>query len=137
LVELKLEIRRRRSAPTLEALSNALKEFLHRAGEPSEARVMPAFDFHSAVLPHSRSGTATLRLMVGRYNKIVRFIDRELSIEWPTESVATPSVNRSAWSTADLVGESDAWTPKRVQRAIDCVARALILQRSVQVPRKD
>jgi len=135
-VDLKLEIRSRRAVPTLESLANALKEFLHLAGEPSEARVMTAFDFHSAVLPRSPFGTATLRVMVARYNKIVRFIDRELSIEWPTESVATPSVNRFAWSTADFVGESNAWTPKRVQRAIDCVARALIVQRNVQVPPK-
>ena len=135
-MDLKLETRRRRAVPTLEALETALKEFLHRAGEPSEPRALTVFDFHSDVPPSGGPGNGALRRMVFRYNNIVRFIDRQLSIEWPTESVSTPAVTSFTWSTSDFVAVSNAWTPKKVQRAIDCVVRALIVQRSVQVPPK-
>jgi hypothetical protein len=137
LVDLKREIRRTHAPPTLEGLENALREFLHQAGEPSETRSVAAFGFYSGTPPRSQFGNMALRLMIVRYNKIVRYIDRELSVEWPSESVLTPSASPLEWSPGEnLVGESGGWTPTRLRRAIDCVARALILQRSVHVPSK-
>jgi hypothetical protein len=137
LVDVKRDLRRNRAKPTLESLESALREFLHRAGEPSPLRPVTPLDFHEAMPPRSQLGDAALRVMIARYNRIVRFIDRDLVIEWPSEGVSAAVAIRFDWSlSASVASRAAGWTPNKVQRSLDCVARATVLLRSVEADTK-
>lgn len=136
-MNLKEAIRRRRvGAPTIAALESVLREFLYRAGEPSERRPITPFDFHPAATPRSQLDNVALRLLIVRYNKIVRFIDPELAIDWPPVGIPI-AAGDADWALAErITAYSSGWTPKRVQRALDCVERALILHGPADIPSK-
>lgn len=130
--------RRAGPVPDARSLKNALREFLHRAGESTDGGSVTPFHYQATIASHAPVSDVTLRVLIVRYNKIVRFVDPELIIEWPEGDIAGPVPLRldAPIFESRNPGESVDWTPKRIRRAIDCVTRALILQRSVDVERK-